>query len=226
MGAEQIGALDSGSRNADGITVAVGRIARLVRCGLVDDLRDDPRIHVLADNLEKSSLQAFVARGSVQAVVLDESAVQSMSPPLRAIAPDIGLLAVAREPTPTYGRALLAWGVSCLDWDATSEDVREAVHLAVVGGCMFVSRSDRVEYPDWRAESLLSERERAVLSRHIEGDSYEQIALALKISVRTAKAHTASARGKLRASSKRDLLGIPLLTRDSRLFRGGETPTY
>lgn len=197
----------------DGIAVAVGRIARLARGGLVDDLRIDPRIRVLADNLDASSLEAIVAQGVVHVAVLDEAAVQSASL-LTAIAPSIGLLVLAREPSPVYGRALVASGVSCLDWDVASEDVRAAVRLAVDGGCMFVSRDDRVNCSDWRVESLLSKRERAVLSRHIEGNSYEQIALALKISRSTAKNHTASARRKLGASSRRELMGIPMLMRD------------
>jgi len=206
------------------ISVVLGRFGRLVRCGLLADLQNEPRIHVLAENLDESSLEALVRRASIQVVIVDEAAVQSVSLALRMIAPDIGLLAIGREPTPTYGRALLAWGVSCLDLDATSEDVYEALHLAAAGGCMFVSRSDRVECPNWQTESLLSGRERAVLARHVDGDSYEQIAFALKISVRTAKAHTASARRKLRASSRRDLLGIPLPTRDWHLSRAGEAP--
>ncbi|MBA3808222.1 MAG: response regulator transcription factor [Solirubrobacterales bacterium] len=202
-----------GADGAD-ISVVVGRFGRLVRCGLLADLRDDPRIRVLAENLDQPSLEAVVTDNSVQVAILDEPDVQSVCPPLRTIAPNIGLLAVTREPTPTYGMALLAWGVSCLDWDATSADVRYAVRLADAGGCMFVSRGDRVECHEWRAEGLLTKRERVVLGRYIEGDSHERIALALKISVSTAKTHTARARLKLRASSRHDLVGIPLLMPD------------
>jgi DNA-binding NarL/FixJ family response regulator len=191
------------------VTVAVGGLARLVRLGLIGILRTDPGVRLLKA-VDETGLEGVVAHGSVQVVVLGEPAAQSVLS-LRAVELDLGFVVLARKPTLTYGMALVGCGISCLDWDACSGDIRAAIYLAACGGCMFVSGDDRVEYQDWRADGLLTKRQRVVLAHHMSGDSYEEIALALKISISTVKKHTASLCCKLKVASKRDLSKILIL---------------
>lgn len=193
------------------ITVAIGRFDRLLSRGIIDALQNDPQIQVPADGLDGPGLVRAVADRSVQAAVLDATAVGSVAAELRAVRPDVGLLALVPEPTLTYGTRLLAWGASCLDWDASPLELSAAIRLAVAGGCLFASRGHRVERIDAAAGERLTEREEAVLSYLIEGVSYERIARELGITVRTVKAHTNNLRCKLKAQSRRDFLGLPQL---------------
>ena len=210
-GAEHGTRLDPAPWRAAPVTVAVSGFARLARLGLIGILRSDPRVRLL-DVVDEAGLEDVVARGSVHVAVLGEPTAQLVLA-LRVIEPDIGLLVLAREPTPTYGRALVGCGVSCLDWDACSNDIHAAIYLAAHGGCMFVSSADRVEYADWRENGLLTERQRVVLTHHLRDDSYEQIALELEISVSTVKKHTAVLCRRLKAASKRDLSKLLILAR-------------
>lgn len=205
-GVDDVSHLADASWHAARVTVAIGGFARLVRLGLTSILRTDPGVQLLTA-VDEIELKGLVTRGSVNVAVLGEPSVQSVLA-LRAIEPNIGVVVLSRQSTPTYGMALVGCGVSCLDWDACSDDISAAIYLAARGGCMFVSCDGRVEYQDWRADGLLTERQRVVLTHHLMGDSYERIAVELKISVSTVKKHTAMLCRKVKATSKRDLTNI------------------
>jgi DNA-binding NarL/FixJ family response regulator len=196
---------------ADAVSVVAGRFEVLVGRGLASVLAEDTSVRVLESNLERVGLKRAVMQLAPQVVVLDEVNI-SLARCLMALAPAIGVVVLAREPTSTYGMVLLAAGVSCLADSASAADIATTVHTVGHGGCVFVSAdAGRVKRPDRDPAGILTKRETQVLAGLSDDKSYAEIALELKISVTTVKKHAASLLGKLRASSKQVLIGMPIL---------------
>jgi DNA-binding NarL/FixJ family response regulator len=194
------------------VTVVVARFDPILERGLAEVLRDDRRLRVVSSGLGGAELVREVTRLAPRVVILDEASHRSLSVCLRSARPTIGIVVLEREPSSPYGMVLLAAGVTCLAWSASVADVLTAVRFASQDGCVFVSGDDeRVERHDWhRGPRLLTQRESQVLERLSEGESPGKIALDLEITAATVRKHIASLLSKLRAQSKRELLGLPV----------------
>ncbi len=197
--------------DAAAVTVVAGSFDALMGRGLASVLDEDTGVRVLDSDLEGAKLTRAVMELAPHVAILDEVSLRSLSRGLWAIQPEIGVLVLAREPTLAYGMVLLAAGVSCVAGNASVGDILTSVHTAGQGGCTFVSTDGgRVERRDRKTEGILTQRESQVLEGLSESRSYVEIARDLEISVATVKKHTTSLLHKLRASSKRALVGMPI----------------
>lgn len=199
------------SSESDIVTVVVGRFDPLVGRGLIDVLREDYRLRVLASGLGRAALERVVVQQAPRVVILDETAGHSLLARLRSVRSATGVLVLTYAPTRTDGMRLLAAGATCLAWSASGTDILAAIHLTAQGGRMFVSADGyRIErrYPN--GMQLLTPREAEVLEHLTRDRSYAQIALALQISENTVQSHVRSVLRKLNVPSKRDLVGLPL----------------
>jgi DNA-binding NarL/FixJ family response regulator len=227
MANTSFGVLTGRRETSDGgvVTVVAGSFEALVRRGLASVLAEDTSVRVLDSNLEGTNLEHTVMELAPQVAILDEASI-SLARRLMALQPAIGVLVLAREPTFTYGMVLLAAGLSCVAGSASEADIVTSLHIVGQGGCRFVSADGRrVRRPDREAEGILTKRESQVLGGLSENESYAEIALKLKISAATVKKHTASLLRKLGASSKRALVGMPILWDQSRCSVEGASST-
>ena len=186
------------------MNVGVGRFDPLVGYGLECVLGMDPNIRVVDWNPAKPA--APTNQDLPRVVIVAETADCSAR---RKLIESGGIVMLVRAPTVACGMVLMEAGVSCLALSATAEDVLAAVRVAAVGGCLFVDAAgDRVERQN-RRERLLTDREVDVLRRLAGGMSYGEIADEFEIGVATVSKHARSLIGKLRASSRRELAGLP-----------------
>lgn len=188
--------------------VLVGRLEPLLARGLVEALREDHRLRVLAGDLNGAGVAHGLARVLPRVLILDETAEPQQALPLAAS--DGRVLVLAREPRVAYGMLLLAANVTCLDAGVSEAELREAVHLTARGGCVFVSRDgERLERDD-PSTPMLTEREIEVLEGLSDDKRYGAIAHDLQISVSTVNKHVQSVLRKLKAPSRRELSGLPV----------------
>lgn len=189
-------------------TQALVALDPLRTIGLMTVLRDSGVASVLATGLDVAGLTRLARRAGQLVAIVDEKA----DPPRPSqLAPSIGIVVIAGEPTRPYGMLLSAAGVSCLQSDTSLANILAAVRLSARGGCIFLSGAgDRVERTDRSSGSILTAREIQVLALLSVDTSYAEIALKLSISPETAKKHTRSLLRKLKASSKRELRGLPV----------------
>jgi DNA-binding NarL/FixJ family response regulator len=191
----------------DIVTVALGRFTPLLARGLVDVLREDPRIRVVSGDCDSGRLWRTGGSPAPQVLMLDERAGPSAASHL--LRAGVGIVVLAREPTVPYGMLLLAAGVSCVDSSADVEDILAAVSLTARDGSVFVrGKGGRVERAE-RGQRVLTERKVQVLGGLSDGKGYREIAQELHIGVGTVKKHAESVLEVLGASSKRDLIGLP-----------------
>lgn len=196
------------------VTVAIGRFEPLVDRGLIDVLREDHHVDVLASGLDDHALEVMAAEQMPQVVILDEAAERSAFGRLRETAPTTRVVVLAHEPAREYGMRLLAAGATCVARNAPAVDLVAAVHLVARGERAFIAADGaRVErcYPS--EASVLTKRETEVLGCLSRGHSHAEIALALAIGVETVRTHVASILRKLKAQSRRELVGMTLPAR-------------
>ncbi len=195
----------------DLISVVVGRFDPLVACGLAAVLRDDRWLNVLASDVDDAELENAIAQQAPRVVILDKAVPRSLLERLREIAPAIGVLVLADDPSHAYGMRVLAAGATCFARNASPADLLAAVRCTGQGGRIFVTADcDRIEriYPE--NVFSLTRRETQVLRYLSKGESYAVIALALEIEVETVRKHTVSIRRKLNVHSRHELIGMPV----------------
>jgi DNA-binding NarL/FixJ family response regulator len=194
------------------LTVVLGRFDHpVVACGLGVILGDDCRIHVLASDLEPMALERVVAQRLPQVVVLDEADAREVLDRVRLACPATAIVVFARDPSPAFGKLLLAAGATCVGHSVSSVDLVAMVRLAAQGTRIFApAGGERVErcYPS--DAGLLTRREREVFVYLSKDSSYARIACELKITVRTAESYAARVRDKLRVRNRRELVGMPI----------------
>jgi len=193
----------------DAVTVLLGRFGKIVARGLAGVLGDDPRIHVLASDLDADALVAEAGRRKPRVAVLHEDHEQSLRERLRAVSADVGIIVLANDPVRAYGMLLMADGASCIASNVS--DLGDIVARVSSGERIFVSSSGAVvgrRYP--RDAPLLTRRELDVLRYASQAAPYAQIALALGIAPETVRRHVASICRKLGVRHKRELVGMPV----------------
>ena len=92
-------------------------------------------------------------------------------------------------------------------------DILTAIHFTAQGDCLFIS-PDGGRAERWCSNDAchLTTRETEVLEQVSTGRSNPEIAHTLQISPETVHTHVARIRQKLKVNSKRDLIGIPVLS--------------
>jgi DNA-binding NarL/FixJ family response regulator len=199
----------TGAGHAERMTVVVWKLDPLRTVGLTTMLRDSGIACVLATGLGAAEPTCPFARSRQLVAIMDEKA----DPPRfsESLGPNTGIVVLAHEPTRPYGMLLSAAGVSCLHNETSLANILAAVRLTARGGCIFLSGAgDRVERHDRNTGSILTGREIQVLALLSMNVSYTEIALELSISTATAKKHARHLLRKLKASSKRELRGLPV----------------
>jgi two-component system nitrate/nitrite response regulator NarL len=192
------------------ITIIVGRMKGGGARSIVDALvAAHTQIRVLGSAHGESALERAVASWAPDAAILDETVDHSLLVRLRASRPLMGLVVVARSPSPLYGTMLLAGGVTCIAYETKAADVVAAIKATAHGGQWFLSADGlRVAREQRHDIRLLTPRERQVLAHLAHDKSYAEIGLALQIGVETVRTHTTRICRKLSVSSRRELIGL------------------
>jgi len=193
------------------VTIVVGRFDPLVRRGVKDALADDRRLDILASDLEDGILERTVFTELPCVVILGEAVDYALLARLKSSARGTGVLVLAHDPPRVCGTTLLKVGATCLAGNASPEDLIDAVHLAAKGDLLFISADgQRVQRPSLERARLLTDRETEVFGQLSKGRSDAAIALDLRISVATVRAHVRSVLRKLNVRSRRWLVGMSL----------------
>jgi DNA-binding NarL/FixJ family response regulator len=201
----------AGTVKQGAVTVVAGRFEALIGRGLTSIIGDDDRVGILECDVESTELKRAVAELVPDAVIVDETGLRLLAPSVLAIQAATGVVVLVRDPALSYGMALLAAGVTCVARNASTRDILDSLYVACRGGCMFVSANGhRIEQLNRANVQILTKREREVLEHISHERSHEEIARHLRISVATVKKHTTGLLGKLGASSKRELTGLPI----------------
>jgi two-component system, NarL family, nitrate/nitrite response regulator NarL len=195
------------------VTVVTGLFEPLLGYGLQFVLGSDPRVCVLASGLGQAELEDVVARQAPLVAIVDESVEQALLERLGRGELATGVAVIAHEPTDAYGLRRLARGVSCIARSASRANVLAAVHLIGDGGRVFVAvDGQRIERSYPSGAPVLTGRETEVLRYLSQDKRYAEIASALEISPETVRTHAVSIRRKLNVQSRRELVGMPVLT--------------
>jgi len=193
------------------LTVVLGRFDQLVRRGLADALREDPRVRIVASDLHDAALEEIVAREAPRVLILDEAIDDSLLARLKASQPRTGVLVLAARSTRLYRTLLRSVGAGLLSSSAPTAEILAAVDIA--------GRGERSATGDQlpgagpsslRAVDRLTPREREVFGCLSKGMSYEAIAVVLQIAPETVRTHTRRICRKLEVPGKRSLIGFDL----------------
>ena len=101
-------------RDTETVTVVVGCVDPLGGRGLVDVLREDCHVEILASGLDDDELERVVAERSPRVAVLGESGEDSLLVRLKSCKPAPGVLVLAHDPPRLYGTLLRTAGATCL----------------------------------------------------------------------------------------------------------------
>lgn len=195
------------------VTAVVGRLDPLLGLGLAHVLDLDPSVRVIASSLGDKELEHIVVHHAPEIAVLDEKAESYALTRLRLLQPATGIVVLAHNPSRAYGMSLLTHGVTCLARNASIADILTAIHFTAQGDRLFISPDGgRAERRCLEDACHLTMRETEVLEQVSTGRSNPEIAHILQISPETVHTHVARIRQKLKVNSKRDLVGIPVLS--------------
>jgi DNA-binding NarL/FixJ family response regulator len=176
-------------------------------------LARDAELLVVATNVDPADVPVGVV-GGVDVVVLDElSAVDgSAFGALEEVWPGVGVLVLAHEPARAYCLRILSLGArACISKNAPESEILSAVHLASDGQHLLVCAATVAGAGEQRPGlRSLTARERSVLTHLSVGHSNAQIALALHITIETARSHAASIYRKLGVRTRHELVGIDI----------------
>jgi DNA-binding NarL/FixJ family response regulator len=203
--------------SAGAVTVVVGRFGAVMGRGLRQVLGEDRAMHVIAQDLDVARLEAVVCEREPEVAVLDETWAITSALPARLINSHtkLRIVVLASRPTREYAMRLLSLGVTaCLPKDASAAEILTTIHLAAHGThVLSFAPGHATALATPRSLLALTPREREVVACLGLGHKNAQIASQLCISVETVRTHVASIYRKLGVSTRRDLLGIDLLTR-------------
>ncbi len=219
----QIGRADGARRagpclSTNNVRVVLGRFGAVVGRGLVDILREDIGLQLIARDLDDKALEAVLAGRRPEIAIIDEASATepSLVTGLLAAQPEIGLIVLAHLPSRGYAAQMLAAGAICLSKDASAEDILATIRLAAEGHHMLKLSAEPRGRRRSRGERVgLTPRQVEVLRYMRLGHSYPMIAHTLGISVETVRTHAGQIRRKLGAH-KSDLIGLQSLAHAGR----------
>jgi DNA-binding NarL/FixJ family response regulator len=191
------------------ITVVTARFGVVFDRGLAAFLRDERDMLVLGHGLDLGGLEGVIARESPRVAILGEAALASSSVPrrLRAIQPDVGLVALVSGASERDGRQLSTVGVTCVAQGAAWFDISAAIRFAAEGQQIPMSAASSVHQYGHESRTL-TRREWDVFQLVRAGYSNPEIASALQIGVETVRSHVQRLNRKLGVTRRRDLLVI------------------
>jgi DNA-binding NarL/FixJ family response regulator len=192
------------SKDDGEVTVVIGRLDPLLSRGLETSLQADPRLHILAVDLNERALERLVALRRPKLVVLSELVNNGLLARLASLETSPRVVVVAGRPTSLFGSLLLAAGVSCLAQDAALVDILAAIHGAARGEPTFVAGNGPQSSRRARAQ-LLTKRETEVFHCLSRDMAAAEIALELRLSVATVRTHTRAIFRKLGVKDRREL---------------------
>jgi DNA-binding NarL/FixJ family response regulator len=195
-------------RMEDDATVAIvlGRFDPFTRSGVTAALAEDRRLRVVAVDVDPADFEHSV-HGDPQVLVVSEpDAIAALEN--AGTQHDVGIVVLAHDPSPLYGRVLLALGASCVARGAPIDAILSACRLVGQGGRAFVPSTGRQpEQIPTKAPPLLTRQEKRVLKAISSGLLYAAIAAELSIEAETARKHTANICRKVGAR-RQELVGI------------------
>jgi len=190
------------------VAVVVGFLPPLLLRGLVETLADDHRVRVLACP-SSAAVERAVKHSRPNVVILDDELIDhSLLRHLKSRRPAPAVLVFTRNEPRLYRTMLVAAGITGLPRDLAPDDLTTAVHLAMTQRRL---RSSVVEEGLLNKVALLTDRQKDVLKRIVEGYTHRKIASALCITIETARSHTRSVRRTLEVQSNRELYGMTFL---------------
>jgi DNA-binding NarL/FixJ family response regulator len=194
----------------DGVaTVAIGRFNQIVGQGLKALIAEDPRLRVVASNLDADELEAALGDGVAQVAIVSRIAERSAWERLRHASPNAGIVVVGPVTVLAYGMALFAAQVTCVAWsldELGAGALCSVVWRTACGETLLVWCDGRVLARRMRSEPpLLTGRELEVLAHVGEKLKYAEIGFRLGIAPETVRTHVARICSKLNLASSREL---------------------
>lgn len=191
----------------------------VVRSGLATFLRAYEDLEMVGE--AKNGLEALtLCRQKKPDVILMDLMMPGMDgiAATRAILqdyPDIKIIAMTSFEEEELVRGVLAAGaISYLLKNVTADELVKAIREAVSGRSTLAPEAARalihVAIPTKQPLFELTEREREVLNQLVQGNSNQQIADALVISLATVKAHMSSILSKLQVSSRAEAIAYAI----------------
>lgn len=187
-------------RGGGPVPVLVGHSNSAGTRGLVQALRSQAGVCVLASGVAADGVEDAVRRLAPLVVVLDDGAVEYwLLARLMARWPALGVVVLVDAPALLYWTLLLSAGVVCVARTAPVAVVVDGLREAALGEPARFVRADgeRLGLCAPTSCGLLSRRETEVRDHLSEGKSYAATALAMGISVDTVKTHARNVRRKL-----------------------------
>jgi DNA-binding NarL/FixJ family response regulator len=189
------------------VTVVVGGFEPLMGCGVEHVLGTDPRVEVLARDLEEV-LEDADAAGLPRVAVLGEAVEYGLLERLKSCRSAPAVVVVAEEQTVLWS-ALRDAGARCLARSVSTAELITAVHRAAQGGPVSLSRNGRrVKRGDVSVMSLLTGRQLEVLGYLRRGFTHAEIAREMGLAEPTVKTYSAQLRRRLGVKSSRELIQI------------------
>jgi DNA-binding NarL/FixJ family response regulator len=191
------------------LSVAVGRFDEIDRRGITGVIAEDRSLQVVGENLDVDGLAKSLKSGAAVVLVDELAAYGEVLPRLRSVQPTAGVIVMARSPGRSFGRTLVACGVSCVAWTISAAELIAAIHTAALGEPTFLAAWTSDSQSGRTADPRLTEKELVVLALVSAGESTQAIASQLRVSASTVRTYLGRLVVKLEAQSRRDLVGLP-----------------
>lgn len=196
------------------VRVVVGRFDPVVESGIRALLGVEADVRVVSHGLEGRCLRRAVSRSRPGVVILNDREPIEEATAIRALDAGVGVVVLARAPSQSYGRRLLASGISCVSLKVTASDLVDVVRRATGDVRVFVSAAGTRHERRYPSIEDLTDREAQVAKLVGAGRSDADIAAELGVGVRTVHSHVASILRKLQVDSRRALIGHPASEQD------------
>jgi DNA-binding NarL/FixJ family response regulator len=186
------------------VTVIVGRLGEYNGHGVAQVLGSDPRIEVIARDLDRIAVAQAVAQHKPRVVVVNPETEVAIRERVRSGSGKTELLVLASRPALAYGMRLLAAGVACLPLHTQPAGLIATVRRLARGERVFQSLNGRI----FTDTAYLTPRELEVLGHLSDGLAPDAIAVLMNVRVRTVRKHTESLRYKLGVRTTRALVAV------------------
>jgi DNA-binding NarL/FixJ family response regulator len=173
------------------ISVVLARFDEVTELGLLQVLKTEPAIEVLAHGVEDASLAQVLSRCSPHVLIVDERcATSSALSDWNSAAPFAGVVILGRDYSHWRTNELTRAGATCAMLSVTADELLALIRRVAAGE---------------RATTPLTPREQEVLELVAAHFTHAEIAELLHISIETARSHTANIRQKLGVRRNREL---------------------
>jgi DNA-binding NarL/FixJ family response regulator len=194
------------SGGAELVTVVAGLLDPLLGRGLVEVLREDEGLKVLATDLDRQALERVVVRSWPRVAVVGEGAGEGLLARLKSSEAAPGVVVIAHEPSPQRARRFLGAGATCIAQSAGIAEVLATVHRAARGEREVVGLGDAGAGRPHADPKRLTRRETEVFEYLSEGMSYALIALEMGIGIQTVRTHAKAVFRKRGVQNRQQLI--------------------